>query len=154
MRVLGPTPGMLHDRLTILDLKMQYHAKQGKGLQTFAEESEEIAEYMHSHWPQLVRMDNCESIDPDVLVNVVGELKAVNNRVWVLIDEVRALPDSATERLAVLCKLIPDLNDARAELVSKIDELYGYQKSFEKIYTQPASNGVSQLLPSRPAWRP
>lgn len=155
MRVLGPTPGMLHDRLTVLDLKIHFHAKQARSTQVFVEEKEEIVEYIHSHWPNHARMDCFDNFDPEILRGLVDELNGVNKRVWVLIDEVRALPETAIERLAQLCKLIPDLNDKRAALVSQIDEVYGYQKSFEKIYTQPAhnGNGFAQLLPDRPAWR-
>lgn len=117
------SPGDLADRWTILRLKA-HHAAEG--------EAREAA---------LRRLAELQALMPeydDAAVCCMEALAGVNERLWELEDRVRAMLDSTAlvTEFAVETRKIPLLNDTRAHLKARIDQLCGYDGSFDpKTYS-------------------
>lgn len=157
MRMLHPSPGEIVDRQTILQLKLQAINKQprahapldleGKPAGTvrtavagkldptqFELEHNELQEYLEKFW--------FPDLKPDVGKNfnaLMEDLAEVNQRLWQLEDEARQLRYASMrgnlegDRPKEILFAINDWNDRRADLVQKINGLWGLQGR-EKIY--------------------
>lgn len=168
MRMLKPSPGECADRQTILLLKIQYGGegsepenvklsmesgvleKEGgveipaqrvtvKGtskvnIKPFQEEHELLQRYLENNWFPDIPKDKGVVYD-----EYLDQLADVNERLWKLEDEARALrkvtPRTQTVwmRAGEVLFTINDENDQRAELVQKINKLFDVQQ-LEKLY--------------------
>lgn len=140
MRFLKPSPGECADRQTILQIKIRVAAQQGKPLEHFVGENNEIQNYLQTSWfPEaVIKRGASVATEFDQLWE---KLERVNQRLWDLEDEVRsilALPsEKQTEKVWEVFRIgtaIPIENDKRARLVEEINLLFDVQTR-EKIYT-------------------
>jgi hypothetical protein len=139
MRMLKPSPGEVADRSTILELKIEFARRSGLGYRHFEEEEEALDNYLQNG-------EFVVTIEvKDKYYELRKELLAINRKLWICEDENRSLPsvDQCSQeqilRLATLCKLIADLNDARADLVARMNLLFNITGK-EKIYTPCTTN--------------
>lgn len=144
MRFLKPSPGECADRQTILQIKCRAAAQQGKPLEHFVGENNDIQRYLETEWFPEGLIKNGKEI-ADNYDKLQEELKKVNQRLWDLEDEIRSILALSTEEQAKrvwdvfrIGTSIPIYNDKRAELVAKINELFGVL-SREKIYNNVMS---------------
>ena len=135
MLLIRPTPGACVDRQTILRLKMEEAARTGVDARHFAEEHKALQVYLEENWFSSGQPDWTEEF-----AACTSELARVNQALWHLEDEIRHLKSLApeerqpkTERLVTIALAIPELNDERARIVSKIDTLFGVRAQ-EKLY--------------------
>ena len=165
MRMIKPSPGEAADRQTILNLKIksvdtgELRVRQGEDktvvdkengpfavnkrivsgiskidIQPFLMENEEIQRYLEQFWfldfPKVGEQY-------DELFDTLAE---VNERLWKLEDEARALrrakkDTAAVYRAATVLFEITEENDKRSELVQQINQLFGVEAR-EKVYAQ------------------
>ena len=144
MRFLKPSPGECTDRQTILQIKCRVAAQQGKPLEHFVGENNDIQRYLEQEWfPEgLIRNGARITAQYDKLQD---QLRAVNQHLWDLEDEIRSIMALAKEeqvkRVWEVFRIgtsIPVFNDKRAALVAEINELFGVV-SREKIYSNVMS---------------
>ena len=164
MRLIKPSPGELADRQSILELKIDYglseiHTQEtvdrGKtrlrslmrkvvseptkiNIIPFKEELEAIIQYTTDKWVPGITDDENKVDEYDRLYE---ELSEVNGNLWKLEDQariLRAAPDkfeaAAAIRAAEVLFAINSQNDQRAELVRKINSLWGINHQ-EKLYS-------------------
>ncbi len=116
------SPGDLADRWSILNLKL---AKAST-----PEQREACQRLLHAlPWPGF----------DETAMGVVHALQRVNQQLWDLEDDVRALmageqTDDAQRRFVEAARKIPLLNDTRAHLRTRIDELTGHTPGDLKVY--------------------
>jgi hypothetical protein len=135
-RMLNPSPGEVADRQTILQLKIQYGSSQTlpRKVQHFAQEHGRLQEYLEDQWfPQLATELRA------IYDQLCSRLATINKDLWECEDQARALRAATNNRQSVhqageLLFEITHLNDDRAEVVKKINELFGINVQ-EKIYT-------------------
>lgn len=127
MRLINPSPGELLDRKTILGLKIEAARQRQVGAAHFQEELELIEKAL-ADW-----LRQNAGTDRRAYEEATAELAGVNRQLWQAEDEVRQLPRGARDRLAELAKLIPELNDRRADLVQRVNRLFRVSH-VEKIY--------------------
>ena len=140
MRFLRPSPGECADRQTILQIKMRVAAQQGKPLEHFVAENNEILAYLQKNWfPESV-IKRGPSV-ADEWDELWEKLERVNQRLWDLEDEIRSIlalsSEKQTEKVWEVFRIgtaIPIENDKRAKLVEEINLLFDVQTR-EKIYT-------------------
>lgn len=118
MGLMNPTPGELLDRQTILHLKIDAGRRRRVGVSHFEEELRMI-EAALAEW-----FSKNPGADRSAFDAVAKELADVNGKLWNAEDEVRALSPRARDRLAEFAKLIPQLNDLRADLVQRVNRLF------------------------------
>jgi hypothetical protein len=138
MRLLNPSPGEVLDRLSILELKIMAAKKREISSTHFEAEKASLDERMRD-WDQGITEDclgdgdRLDATLQKVAINKNG-LAAVNALLWDAEDKARATPENSAFTLAVLCKQIIKLNDARARHVRELDLLYGISDGEEKMY--------------------
>lgn len=162
MRLLHPNPGECIDRQTILALKIKYsgatedapttydtemETSVGKVTRTIMEggskvnvahfiaENEEIQKYLENAWFPQLNIDQGEDFD-----EFHEELAEVNHQLWKLTDQQHVLRDApdkyqalANQRAAEVLFAIADLNDKRAAIVKKVNQLFNLNVT-EKIF--------------------
>jgi hypothetical protein len=140
VRLLNPSPGEILDRLTILELKIMWGGKRSMDVTHFEAEKYSLIEVL-KNWTEGIAED-CIG-DGDRLDETLQKvdlhrngLAAVNALLWDAEDEARRTPDTSAFKLAVLCKKIIRLNDARASHVRELDLLHGIRDGQEKIYAE------------------
>lgn len=134
MRLIQPNPGECVDRQTILHLKCK--AGQAKGLHVgpWVEEINLIQNYLEKEWFPLAPKSIQNDFD-----TLYKELEKVNQELWELEDNIRAIMAMEAvdghdqERVMEIAFAVPRLNDQRAELVKRMNALFGLQ-SQEKVY--------------------
>ncbi len=124
---MKPTPGELVDRKTILHLKINAGRRKQVDVGHFQEELS-LIEAALAEW-----FRKSSGADRGAYEETSRGLAEVNLQLWNAEDEVRALAPGARDRLAELAKLIPALNDRRAELVQQVNRLFRVGQ-VEKIY--------------------
>jgi len=124
---MNPSPGELVDRKTILRLKIEAGRRRQVDVGHFREELL-LIEAALAEW-----FRKSPGADRGAYDATTRDLADVNQQLWRAEDEVRRLPRSERERLADLAKLIPALNDRRAELVQQANRLFRVGQ-VEKIY--------------------
>jgi hypothetical protein len=104
-------------------------------IQPFLDESELIQRYLEKEWFCDIPQDRGEAYD-----KLYEELAEVNTQIWQLIDQGRTLRDApdrmqatALQRAAEVLFAQADLNDKRADLVSRINKLFNLSV-VEKIH--------------------
>ncbi|MBI2957130.1 MAG: hypothetical protein HYY26_07455 [Acidobacteria bacterium] len=127
MGLMNPSPGELVDRKTILHLKIEAGRQRNVKVAHFQQELE-LIEAALADW-----LRKSGDTDRDGYAKATQELAEVNRKLWRAEDEVRRLPRSERDRLAELAKLIPELNDRRAELVQRVNRLFRVDH-VEKLY--------------------
>ena len=161
MRLLRPNPGECADRQTILELKVKYgmgvgdtktsaevmktqvgvlarttvETPVGVNVQPFIDENEQIQQYLEKNWFPDLKPELGSEFD-----RLYEELQELNHQVWKLTDQSHILKEApdrmqaqADRRAADVLFQITDLNDKRAELVRKINELFSVRVQ-EKIF--------------------
>lgn len=95
-------------------------------IEPFVAENEMIQRYLEKFYIPDLTVDKGETYD-----NLFEELAEVNHQIWKLTDQQHILRDApdrmqaqAKDRAAEVLFAICDLNDKRAELVSKINQLF------------------------------
>ncbi len=110
MRLVQPSPGECADRLTILELKIEFGIKREIDTSHFQEEYDQINKYL--------------GVDKTIALSVYyTEMQRVNRGLWMLEGELRhqdAWKQHPELAVAILTE-ITRLNDRRAELVNKLD---------------------------------
>jgi hypothetical protein len=124
---MNPTPGELVDRKTILHLKIEAGRRKQVDSGHFQEELS-LIEAALAEW-----FRKSSAADRSAYEAATAGLADVNQQLWRAEDEVRALAPGERDRLAELAKLIPALNDHRAELVQQVNRLFRVGQ-VEKIY--------------------
>ena len=127
MGLMNPSPGELVDRKTILHLKIAAGGRKNAGVGHFQKELE-LIEAGLADW-----FRKSSGADRRAYDAATQGLAEVNQKLWHAEDEVRVLPRSERDRLAELAKLIPELNDRRAELVRQVNRVFGVDQ-VEKLY--------------------
>ena len=119
------SPGELIDRITILEIKAARITDEGKRANIGAELSELTA----------AREGAVPSSDR--LAAVTGELKEVNEALWDIEDQIRALEAARDFGPAFidLARAVYKTNDRRSAIKRKINELLGSRLIDEKSYT-------------------
>lgn len=162
MRLFRPNPGEIVDRQTILQLKAEagsnpamtttdetdmpapgaivtrkvMHNASKVNIQPFLDESEMCQQALEKNWfDSLTTKDKQDAFD-----TYYNELLEVNRALWKLEDRARILKaapdkfqDLANKSAAEVLFSITDLNDQRAEIVKKINSLWGITAQ-EKMY--------------------
>jgi hypothetical protein len=140
-RMLNPSPGEVADRQAILQLKIEYgNPKTGQTengstskVQHFAEEHSRLQDYLENKWFPLL---------PAELTAIYSQLRSrlalINRELWERENEARTLratnrDATSIHRAGELRFEITQLNDDRAEVVRKVNELFGINVQ-EKIY--------------------
>jgi hypothetical protein len=120
MSLLCPTTGEIVDRLTILTLKIGF-AKDRELVKRLEEERDELFRELNLiRWP-------FETFH--LVINEWSRLAAVNARIFQREDEIR-------KDLDLRSWTTQPLNDERARLVKKIDELLGVKRTSEKLWME------------------
>jgi hypothetical protein len=138
MRLLNPSPGEILDRLSILELKIAASKKLDRDSTHFEAEKASLDEVFRN-WENGLIEDCCGDEDmydkkrETIAYNRNG-LAAINALLWQAEDNVRETPDTSVFKLAILCKQIVRLNDARAKFVRQLDLLYGIKDGPEKLH--------------------
>lgn len=127
MGLINPSPGELVDRKTILHLKIAAGERKRVKVAHFQKELE-LIEAALAEWFRKAAGANRRAYDA-----ATQGLADVNQKLWHAEDEVRALDGRQRDRLAELAKLIPALNDHRAELVREVNRVFGVDQ-VEKLY--------------------
>lgn len=127
MRLIHPSPGELLDRKTILHLKIAAGRQRNVEVGHFREELQMI-EAALAEW-----LRKNAGADRRAYDEATEELAEVNRKLWQAEDQVRQLSRSERDRLADLAKLIPELNDRRADLVQRVNRLFRVSQ-VEKMY--------------------
>ena len=127
MGLMNPSPGELVDRKTILHLKIEAGRRQQVDISHFQAELD-LIEAALAEW-----FRKSAGADRRSYEEATKDLADVNQQLWRAEDEVRQLQRSERDRLAELTKLIPELNDRRAELVQRVNRLFRVGQ-VEKIY--------------------
>ena len=124
MSLLHPTPGQVLDRLSILRLKQEAYANQGRDAAGLVKEISELIAHINKLGVSL----------PAVAI-LREELATINEALWSAEDRVRQLGASEVRELAATAKVIAQLNDDRMRLVKRIDEVLGWKEPVEdKVY--------------------
>jgi hypothetical protein len=124
---MNPSPGELVDRKTILHLKIAAGERKKVSVAHFQKELE-LIEVALAEW-----FRKSAGADGRAYEEATQGLAEVNQKLWHAEDEVRALERSQRDRLAELAKLIPELNDRRAELVRQVNRVFSVDQ-VEKLY--------------------
>ncbi len=127
MGLMNPSPGELADRKTILHLKIAVGERKKVKVGHFQKELE-LIEAALAEWFRKSAGGDRRAYDM-----ATKGLAEVNQKLWHAEDEVRALARNERDRLAELAKLIPELNDQRAELVRQVNRAFGVDQ-VEKLY--------------------
>lgn len=127
MGLINPSPGELLDRKTILHLKIEAGCQRQMDVVHFQKELD-LIEAALADW-----LGKNAGADRRAYDEATQELADVNRKLWQAEDEVRQLPRSERDRLADLAKLIPELNDRRADLVQRVNRLFRVSHA-EKMY--------------------
>lgn len=127
MSLINPSPGELVDRKTILRLKIAAARERQVDDLHFQKELE-LIEAALLEW-----LRKNAGADRRAYEEAAQGLAEVNRKLWQAEDEVRQLPRTERDRLAELAKLIPELNDRRADLVQRVNRLFHVSR-VEKIY--------------------
>lgn len=127
MGLMNPSPGELVDRKTILHLKISAGERKKVNVRHFQKELE-LIEAALGEW-----FRKSAGADRSAYDAATQGLAEVNQKLWHAEDEVRALDGHQRDRLAELAKLIPALNDRRAELVREVNRVFGVDQ-VEKLY--------------------
>ena len=119
------SPGELIDRITILEIKAARIGDEAKRA-NIGIELEELTAARQASVPASAR-----------LTALTGELKEVNQALWDIEDEIRAL-EAAMDfgpAFVELARAVYKTNDRRSALKRKINELLGSRLIDEKSYT-------------------
>jgi hypothetical protein len=140
MRLLEPDLGEVLDRIAILQLKIDAGMKRSISTQQWEEEQKQLDDYLQKKIQVFQRVATSFSMDTFSQYN--GELLAVNAKLWISEDEIRKYRrydeqemQSKSADIAAIALRIADLNDIRADLVVKINRLFGVETR-EKLYVQ------------------
>ncbi len=119
------SPGELIDRITILEIKAARIGDEAKRANIGVELSE-LTAARQAAVPLSAR-----------LTALTGELKEVNEALWDIEDEIRALEAAMVfgPAFVELARLVYKTNDRRSALKRKINELLGSRLIDEKSYT-------------------
>jgi hypothetical protein len=133
MSLLHPTPGMIIDRISILNLKIDAYLKADRRTNALEEELMELEAFLDSQGK--------DSREIDKLRN---SLYACNRSIWDRENELRSMPCrgqtdewnlSALKKLAKCAVEIAKINDERVNLMRKIDVEFGSEHLVEeKVY--------------------
>jgi tetratricopeptide (TPR) repeat protein len=131
-------PGELLDKITILEIKRRRIHDAGKLRNVWIELGSLIAART-----QVLR-------EPDGLKPLVQELRAVNEQLWDVEDELRDCErrEDFGARFVELARSVYHLNDRRARLKRQINELCGSFIVEEKSYAQYQEAGPGGLTPA------
>jgi mannose-6-phosphate isomerase-like protein (cupin superfamily) len=146
MRLLEPSPGECADRQGILEIKIRVAQERGVAHDHFANEELAIAAYVNATWLAAAGVGVAGAYTA-----LFADLKACNQRLWDLEDEVRAIARlepaaRAADAGRLLARLLDDAaeNDERARLVAAINDLFG-GAAREKLHEAP-SGGVATAV--------
>ncbi len=119
------SPGEVVDRLTILEIKSQ-RIKDAAKLVNVRVELAHLTKAAKGAIP-----------DSDEMRGLHAELKAINEKLWVIEDDIRALErlDDFGAAFIALARAVYRTNDLRAGLTRKINETLGSELIDEKSYT-------------------
>jgi Protein of unknown function (DUF4254) len=125
MSLLHPTPGEMHDRLCVINLKILAFFEASKDTSRLKSEEIEIMSHLKS----------VEAMDGFFLSDTLLDLVKVNSEIWAMEDEIRNAGEDTVEHLALIAKRIARYNDERNRLIREIDKAYGCENPVEeKIY--------------------
>jgi hypothetical protein len=121
-------PGELLDKITILEIKAE-RIKDPDKLRNVRAELSLLSESRER-----------SIIDPGGLAELTAELKAVNEALWQIEDEIRACEFTGDfgPRFIELARSVYQQNDRRAAVKRRINERLGSRIIEEKSYTAPA----------------
>ena len=118
------SPGEVVDRLTILEIKSQRMEDPAK----LANVGRQLA--------QLAKVAKGAIPDSEEMRGLHAELKAVNEKLWVIEDDIRALERKGDfgDAFVALARAVYRTNDQRADLKRKINQALGSELTEEKSY--------------------
>jgi hypothetical protein len=142
LRLLDPDIGEIADRQSILQLKIDAGMKKGVSTLAWEDELLQLDTYLGKKIQSWQRVATAGSTDDFGKLN--AELSQVNARLWQSEDEIRRLRTAAIRsigstdgpaisEIGALALRICDLNDARCNLVHRINAIFGVNQQ-EKIY--------------------
>lgn len=126
MRLINPSAGEILDRLTILQLKIDYAKAERKPIEHFLTEQK----LCKAAFAAIALPDGYDS----QLKSWVKQLSTVNSRLWTGIDQIRMTSWWRVVRLARLSKKVQYLNEIRAELVHLVDAWVSPNAGKEKLW--------------------
>jgi hypothetical protein len=133
-------PGELLDRITILAIKAQKLGAAEKGAVVRAE-----------LW-RLEQVWDAAVSDRPGLAELRDQLRQVNETLWQVEDELRAAERAGQFDAAFVerARQVYKLNDRRAGLKRRVDEILGWERTEPKVYHQsgPVGTGGSVTLPA------
>ena len=117
-------PGELIDKLTILDIKLERISDDAKRANVQIE------------WETLNAAKTAAVPSSEELDRLQGELKAVNEKLWVIEDDIRDCERDSDfgDTFVELARSVYITNDERARLKREINELLGSRLVEEKSY--------------------
>ena|SRR5687768_4408182 len=120
------SPGELVDKLTILEIKLENISDAGK-----------LSNIRREHDLLTARLRNGLAKSPD-LTALTAELKAVNQAIWHLEDDIRdhERKENFGDSFVKLARLVYKTNDKRAAIKRKINELLKSEIVEEKSYAK------------------
>ncbi len=127
MQLLIPvSPGELLDKLTILEIKLERIADEGKLANVRREH-----ELLSVVWRQ-------SGLAAEGLERLHGELRAVNEALWEIEDAIREQEreERFGDRFVELARSVYQRNDDRAALKKRINEMLGSEIVEEKSYRE------------------
>jgi len=118
------SPGEVVDRLTILEIKFQRMEDPAK-LANVGRQLANLAKAAKGAIP-----------DSEEMRGLHAELKAVNEKLWVIEDDIRALERKGDfgDAFVALARAVYRTNDQRADLKRKINQALGSELTEEKSY--------------------
>jgi hypothetical protein len=128
-------PGELLDKITILEIKSERLTDEGK----LANVRVELATLASAR-------DQALPASPD-LTRLAAELKAVNEKLWQIEDEIRDCErrQDFGPKFTELARSVYHQNDRRAALKRQINDLLGARIVEEKSYTDYSAPAVCQM---------
>jgi len=136
MRLLDPDVGEVLDRMSILDLKIDVGMQKGVSTEAWEQEREALNLFLQKKiqaWQSTATAQTTED-----WMGYNAQLKNTNLALWRAEDDIRALRKEESlpefyQEVALVALRIADLNDARANLVKKLNAVFGVHNE-EKIY--------------------
>ncbi len=124
--VIEIAPGELIDRLSILEIKLARIKDEAK-----------LKNIRHEYDLTMHERRKLSSTGTE-LESLAAELKAVNEKIWQIEDDIRDLERNRSfgESFVALARSVYQTNDKRAELKRRINELLNSALVEEKSYTE------------------
>jgi predicted nucleic acid-binding Zn-ribbon protein len=122
--VVEIAPGELIDKITILEIKLEY----------IRDETQLVN--VRREYKSLINVLQKEIVQTDELSRLTSELKGVNGELWRIEDDIRGLERAKTfdADFVALARSVYRTNDRRAALKRQINEILGSAIIEEKSY--------------------